>query len=204
MRRAGALSAPGIGRNVSSPTRYQPEDFQRFEKFLGSLAKHGLGPKLSSQLDPADVVQTVFLKACSSRRTLRASTDAGVAAWLRTILQHTLATARAKARKQAERIGSQLPWLDPEEPRLGLKGRSIVDATLPPSIQLEEEESLLQLTCAVNGLPEVQREVVLLRHWHSWPLRRIAHHVGRTEASVAGLIRRGLKRLEQQLQDTAV
>jgi len=45
---------------------------------------------------------------------------------------------------------------------------------------------------------------VLLRHWHSWPLRRIAHHVGRTEASVAGLIRRGLKRLEQQLQDTAV
>jgi hypothetical protein len=127
---------------VSSPTRYQPEDFQRFEKFLGSLAKHGLGPKLSSQLDPADVVQTVFLKACSSRRTLRASTDAGVAAWLRTILQHNAGNGSNEgAQAGGSAFGSQLPWLEPEEPRLRLKGRSIVDAALPPSIQLERKKA---------------------------------------------------------------
>jgi DNA-directed RNA polymerase specialized sigma24 family protein len=48
-------------------------------------------------------------------------------------------------------------------------------------------------------LPEVTREVVMLRHFHGWALADIARHVGRSAPAVAGLLHRGLAQLREQL-----
>ena len=58
------------------------------------------------------------------------------------------------------------------------------------------------LANALADLPEAQREAVVLRHWQGWPLARIAEHMGRTPASVVGLLQRGLKALRQRLQES--
>ena len=52
---------------------------------------------------------------------------------------------------------------------------------------------------ALHALPEAQREALVLQHWHGWTLNRIAKHLNRTPAAVAGLLHRGLRQLRADL-----
>ena len=50
-------------------------------------------------------------------------------------------------------------------------------------------------------LPEDQRTAVELRYLQKEPVARVADLLGRTEASVSGLLRRGLERLRERLSE---
>jgi RNA polymerase sigma-70 factor, ECF subfamily len=50
-------------------------------------------------------------------------------------------------------------------------------------------------------LPEEQRTAVELHHLKDESVTAIAEHLGRSEASVAGLLRRGLKKLRELLKE---
>ena len=41
----------------------------------------------------------------------------------------------------------------------------------------------------------------MLQHWHNWSLAEIGEHLGRSPAAVAGLIKRGLKQLRNDLRE---
>ena len=60
-------------------------------------------------------------------------------------------------------------------------------------------EELLRLADALAALPELQREVVVLKHLRGWTLQRIAEHVGRSVPAVASLQRPGLENLRRRL-----
>ncbi len=60
---------------------------------------------------------------------------------------------------------------------------------------------MLHLAAALDKLPDAQREALMLRHFHGWPLAQIAEHLGRSHAAVAGLLKRGLQQLRDQLRD---
>ena len=51
----------------------------------------------------------------------------------------------------------------------------------------------------MEGLPDAQREALTLHHLHRWTLDAVAAHMGRTPAAVAGLIKRALRQLRQEL-----
>ncbi len=72
-----------------------------------------------------------------------------------------------------------------------------------PSQQAERNEQMLRLAEELARLPEIQREVLLLRHCQGWSLAEIGTHLGRTRASVALLLRRGLQQLRGHLQPGA-
>ena len=57
------------------------------------------------------------------------------------------------------------------------------------------------LADALAQLPDAQREALVLQHWHGWTLAQIGEHMERTPAAVAGLLKRGLKRLRDLLAD---
>jgi len=52
---------------------------------------------------------------------------------------------------------------------------------------------------ALTQLSDEQRLAVILKHFHGWPLAEIAEHMDRTVSAVAGLLKRGLKRLRELL-----
>jgi RNA polymerase sigma-70 factor (ECF subfamily) len=68
-----------------------------------------------------------------------------------------------------------------------------------PSQRLIKGEKALRLAAMLESLPEAQREAVRLRHLEGWPLERIAEALDRSVVATAGLIKRGLKRLRQQM-----
>jgi RNA polymerase sigma-70 factor (ECF subfamily) len=76
----------------------------------------------------------------------------------------------------------------------------LADPGSSPQQRAERNEQLLRLTAALKELPDAQREAVMLHHLQGLTLDRVAGHLGRSSAAVAGLIKRGLKHLRQRLQ----
>ena len=59
-----------------------------------------------------------------------------------------------------------------------------------------------QIAEALDGLPADQREVVRLRFLEGWAFKEIAAHLERSEDSVAGLLKRGLRNLRKNFDAT--
>ncbi len=71
-----------------------------------------------------------------------------------------------------------------------------------PSLHARRHEQSVLVSAALARLPETQREALLLRHFHGRSLVQIAEHLGRSHAAVAGLLKRGLQQLRDQLRDS--
>ena len=56
-------------------------------------------------------------------------------------------------------------------------------------------ELLLDLVSALAQLPEAQREAVMLHYLQGLSISAVSERIGRSPASVAGLLQRGLKGL---------
>jgi RNA polymerase sigma-70 factor (ECF subfamily) len=175
---------------------------ERHRGYLDLLARCHLNPRLRGKLDPSDVVQQTLLKAHGSLDQFRGHGDRDLAAWLRRILVNTLADAlrafgggkRAVALEQSLEAA-----LAESSARLAaVLGRD----QSSPSVRAMRAEELSRLAAALARLPADQRTAVELHHLQDWSVAAIAEHLGRSEAAVAGLLRRGQKALRELLCDT--
>jgi RNA polymerase sigma-70 factor (ECF subfamily) len=72
-----------------------------------------------------------------------------------------------------------------------------------PSAQVNRQEQLIGLAEALAELPEDQRLAVELHHLKDCSVADVAGVMGKTEAAVAGLLRRGLKKLRELLAESS-
>jgi RNA polymerase sigma-70 factor (ECF subfamily) len=173
---------------------------ERFRDYLRLLARLQIDARLQGKLDASDLVQQTLLKAHQARDQFRGHSVAEQAAWLRQILARTLANAvrdLARAKRDITLERSLEAALQDSSARLEAW---LVSNEAPPSQQAERNEQLLQLADKLASLPEVQREVLLLRHCQGWSLADIGQHLGRSRAAVASLLRRGLKQLREHMR----
>ncbi len=81
----------------------------------------------------------------------------------------------------------------------GFRGRT--EAELRAWLKMMKQERSEQLAEALLKLLDDERSAVVLKHFHSWSVAEIAQHLGRTQEAVAGLLRRGLKKLRDHLSE---
>ena len=172
-----------------------------FRGYLTALARLQVAarPWLASKLDTSDLVQQTLLQAHAARGQFRGSSAEEFAGWLRQILTRTLAN-HLRAFGQAKRdVGAERSLeLDLDASCSRLDAWLTVDQT-SPSEAAGAHERAEALAEAVAALPADQREVVLAKHCLGLSLAEIADKTGRTPASVAGLLRRGLQALRECL-----
>jgi RNA polymerase sigma-70 factor (ECF subfamily) len=173
---------------------------ERFRHYLRLLARLQLDQRFQGKLDASDLVQQTLLKAHQAFSQFRGRTEAELAGWLRQILARTLADAvrdlgRAKRDIALERSLEQAV----EQSSCRLEAWLAAEQS-SPSQRAERNEQLVQLAEALDGLPDAQREALVLKHCQGWSLAEIARHMNRTPASVASLLRRGLQQLRGQLR----
>jgi RNA polymerase sigma-70 factor (ECF subfamily) len=174
---------------------------ERFREYLRLLARLQLDPRLQAKLDPSDLVQQTLLEALEKRRQFRGATDAELAGWLRRILAHNLADAlRAfgRDRRDVARERSLEESLRASSARLE---RWLASDEVPPDEQAERQERAVRLATSLAELPEAQRDALVLQYWHGWTLAEIGRHLDRSPSAVAGLLKRGLKKLRQDLME---
>jgi RNA polymerase sigma-70 factor (ECF subfamily) len=177
-------------------------DLSPFCNYLRVLARAGLDPRLRNVVDPSDVVQQTLLEAQESMPRFAGGSFAEQAAWLRQILSRNLADVARDLRRKKRDIERQRSL----EQALAQSSMRLVSwlaaETSTPSAKVLREERVLELADAVASLPEDQYETVVLRHCMGWSLEEIARHTSRTDAAVAGLLRKGLKALRGKLSST--
>lgn len=175
------------------------DDLQRFREYLELLARLHLDSRLRGKLDSSDVVQETLLDAHQARHQFRGTTDAEKAAWLRSILtRNLLDTVRKfhRGRRDVDLERSLPGALNDSSDRLKVW---LAAAQLTPSQALARDEELLQRADAIAQLPEDQRRAIEFHHLRGQSLAEVSQELGRSEVAVAGLLRRGLKRLRELL-----
>jgi RNA polymerase sigma-70 factor (ECF subfamily) len=190
---------------MDEPSAKAPQEsgsnLERFRSYLRLLAQVQLNPRLRGKLDPSDIVQQTLLEAYQARDRCPSQDPARQAAWLRKILAHNLANAvrdAERARRDVRRERSLEAAVEASSARLEAW---LAAEQSSPSEQAQRNERLLRLAEALERLPAGQQEAVILHHLQGQSLSEVAGHLGRSPAAVAGLLHRGLRKLQDILQD---
>jgi RNA polymerase sigma-70 factor (ECF subfamily) len=197
----GSSTADGIVLDSIMKAFPPIERLERFRHYLTLLARMQVGARHLHKVDTSDIVNATIFAAHEQWGQFRGSNDAELAAWLRRMLACNLADAfRAlhRDKRDVKREHSLEAALDQSCTRLE---DWLVALQTSPSAKMVQSERLMRLAWALGELPEDQRNVVELHHLHGCPVSELVELLGRSQASVAGLLRRGLKRLRELLDE---
>ena len=128
-------------------------------------------------------------------------TWARLPAWLKTILTHNLLTVAKHFGTKKSDAGREVSLQDQLEQSSALLHCQLVAEQSSPSTKLMKQERSEQLAETLLKLLEDERAAVVLKHFHSWSVAEIAQHLDRTQEAVAGLLRRGLRKLRDHLSE---
>jgi RNA polymerase sigma-70 factor (ECF subfamily) len=184
---------------MDEQTEGQDRTPERYRDYLALLARLQLDPRLRGKVDLSGVVQQTLLEAHQALPQFQVLDAACRAAWLRRVLAHNLADEVRKLATGKRDLGRERSLEAALEESSSRLGAWLAADQSSPSQQAQREEQAVRLAEALARLPEAQREALVLQHWHGWKLARIAEHLGRSHAAVAGLIKRGLQQLRLQL-----
>jgi RNA polymerase sigma-70 factor (ECF subfamily) len=172
---------------------------ERFRSYLLLLAQLQLDARAKHRVEASDVVQHTLMEAHAKRHQFGGDED-GFIAWLRKSLANNIRDAIRKMRRQKRDIGRERSLEAALEQSSARLAGCLAAAQSSPSRQAVRNEELLSLADALLALPDGQREAVMLHHLQGWTLSDVAEQLGRTDAAVAGLLHRGLRRLRELLK----
>jgi RNA polymerase sigma-70 factor (ECF subfamily) len=182
--RAGSREA--LGRALEDCRRY-----------LLAIAERQLEPDLRAKGGASDLVQETFLEAQRDFAQFQGASSDELRAWLRQVLNHNLGaftrrfrttSKRAVAREVGLRVGGHFGVLDDEPAR----------STLTPSGVAIEHEQAMALRRALERLPDVYRQVVVLRFEEDRSFEEIGRLTGRTPDAARKVWSRAMVRLRQE------
>ena len=178
------------------------ELLNRFRPYLNVIAQRHLDERLQSRLDYADVVQITFLEAFRDFDSFRGDTVESLLAWLRHILrnnvstahQHHLTAQKRSARKEVTlRISSESGGSS-----LGMQDILPSESSSPSQRMMRDEASVVLATC-LEQIPETQRDAIRMRYLDGVSLKEISDRTSKSEMAVAGLLKRGLRALRDEM-----
>ena len=186
---------------MANDTEAFRKELARYRDYLLMLADIKLSPALRVKVSSSDVVQQTLMQAHQHLDQFQGQTEAELAAWLRQILVRNLIDTLRKYRAQARDIARERPLeAEAEKSSQHLQCWLASEEASPSRLALHEEQ-LFHLAEALSLLPAEQREVVELKHLQDWSVAEICRHLDKSEAAVAGLLRRGLQRMRELLND---
>jgi RNA polymerase sigma-70 factor (ECF subfamily) len=177
---------------------------EKYKPYLTALAKRYLDNRVYGRLDAGDVVQITYLEATRDFESFRGTEIASLLAWLRHILRNNVSTAHQRHLATQKRSanfevrgnvtnssGNLLPLVN-----------VLPSETSSPSQRVMRDEAAASLAEAMLKLPETQSEALRLRYLEGLPLTEIAERLEKSTDAVAGLLKRGLRSLRQDLIQT--
>ncbi len=176
------------------------DGLERYRDYLRFLADSLTDRRLRGKVDLSGVVQQTMFEAHRDLGDVMNQRSDQRIAYLGRVLTNNLNDEFRKlhtGKRDVRREQSLEAAI--EQSSLNLQALLAGHGSLPGA-RIEREEGLLALTSAMGKLPEDQREALVLQHWHGRSLAEIAEAMGRTRGAVAGLLKRGLRRLRIDMQ----
>ncbi len=177
----------------------QGELFTQLQDYCTLMAEQRLDRKLRAKINPSDVVQESLAKACNAIHEFRGSSQGEFQAWLGTIIQNQIHTARRQFHQQkrdvtreqtiAAQAESRAEFLQPQAD------------TLTPSSKAIAEEELSNLRSKLDQLPENYRQVIEYRSLQRMSFDEVAERMGKTYEATTKLWYRAILKLRETIGD---
>ena len=178
---------------------------EQYRGYLLMLAHRYLSERLRRRVDPADIVQLTYLEAKRDLPAFRGESPAEFAGWLRGMLKNNVSTAVTRhvtTQKRSVRREVDANAGSPggaQDSNAGGWIQQLPGSTTSPSGVVIRSEAVVALLEALHELPETQAEAIRLRYMEGLPLAEIVERMGKSDTAVAGLLKRGLKKLRTLL-----
>ncbi|WP_161604561.1 sigma-70 family RNA polymerase sigma factor [Roseiconus nitratireducens] len=175
------------------------DDLERYRGYLRVLTEMKLNPLLRKKVDISDVVQITLTRAHRSLNTFHGQSETELRAWLRAILNHqviNLAKMYTAAKRDIRREISIDEVLH-RSTTLLLPELAAEQST--PSGRMIRQELADQLADAMATLLPDERAAITFKYIDGWKVNEIAEELGRSSDAIAGLLRRGIKKLRRQI-----
>lgn len=170
-----------------------------YRNYLRALAVSQLATRLQPKLDGSDIVQATMLKAHLAFERAPLDNPNALAAWLREILANEIADTFKRFRTGKRDVDLERSIAaDLDRSSFGMEAWLAGDVSTPSHI-IEKREALSNLSEALLQLPDDMREIIVLKHLQGRSLSQVVEETGRSPASVAGLLRRGLAKLRESM-----
>ncbi len=176
-----------------------PEIIARYEPYLRMLARTQMRQAYQAKVGASDMVQQAMLQAVQGFDGFRGNTEAELLAWLRQILAHHLCHLDRdlhRGKRDIRREQSMEQKLAASSMNLQ---RLLAGDGTTPSQNVVLGESVLQISEAINKLPESQGQAIRLHYLEGMKLSEVAEELGKSTGAIAGLLHRGMKTLRNQL-----
>jgi RNA polymerase sigma-70 factor (ECF subfamily) len=173
--------------------------FRRYRAVLGRFLALRLDPRLRRRLDPSDLVQEVELEAYRRLEDFLRRRPMPFGLWLRKTAYERLLKARRHAGAGCRAVAREVPL--PERSSL-LLARGLLAGSAPAE-RLDREEAARRVRRAVARLPELDRQVVVMRNFDGLGNAEIGLLLGLEPAAVSQRHGRALVRLRQLLLEAA-
>lgn len=173
-----------------------------YRNYLTLLARSQVQQSLQAKADASDLVQEAFAEAQQSFADFQGTSERELMQWLRSILAHRIARLVRRYGTQGRdvRLERQLSRALDESSR-GLERALEAEHTTPSQAAARREDAVL-LADALEGLPDVYREVLTLRHLEGLGFDDVAERMGRTVDGVKSLWSRALGQLRRNLNES--
>lgn len=138
--------------------------------------------KIVNQTEAEDIVQTVFLKVYGNLDKYD-ETKASLSTWIYTITRNTVCDYLKEKR---------------DHPVIELIENTVYSAEEPDD-SLLNKEALEELACALEKLPQIERDVIILIYYHGKPKTEVAKILDITYGQLRYLHDKALSRLKETL-----
>jgi RNA polymerase sigma-70 factor (ECF subfamily) len=162
---------------------------QEVRPYLLVIARQEMGQQLAGKVAPSDLVQETIVGACQSFNDFRGWTRDELLAWLRTILLNELANTRRHFATSKRDVAREQ----------GVAPEGLVAGQCSASSAFRSLQSQERLEQALTRLPELYRQVILLRHRENLSFAQIGQMLQRSEGAVHKLWTRAVQQLRNEL-----
>lgn len=174
-------------------------DLGEYRELLRSCVER-ISSKYRAKFDESDIVQETLAEAQLHLGSFRGNSEAELTSWLRRMLSRNLidAVRRLRSRKRDvanERRLQRSKQLAGQPMTVTLRAEQT-----SPSGRAVRNEELHQMHLSLESLPDAQRQAIQLHHLQGMTLAQVAEQMNRSTAAVAGLLHRGLSKLQESVE----
>jgi RNA polymerase sigma-70 factor, ECF subfamily len=171
---------------------------EQFRVYLRLLADHQLGHHFRGKVDPSGIAQETLWEAHQQLAGGASVPSHQRLPWLRRILANNLADEVRRMTADKRDVGREVS-IEKAVEQSSVRLEQWLAVESPVDDRLDREERLLALADALARLPDAQRDAVTLHYWSGWTLAQISERLNRSRDAVAGLLKRGLRQLREDM-----
>ncbi len=175
------------------------DEFSRHRNRLWRMVDFRLDPALAGRVDPDDVLQEAWLAAAQRTEHFLKNESLGLFLWLRLVVEQTLVDVhRRHLGAQMRDAYREQSMHNPSLSRttcVSLVARLLGTCTSPSRAAVREEEAR-QLREAIDGMDEIDREVLAMRHFEELTNAEVAQALGIQETAASNRYVRAIRRLK--------